>query len=198
VLFNIKLGMKKSSPILQTDRCILRIPTVEDLPAIVKFHKENKEHLAPWDPIRSDTFFTESYWQKKVEEFINEFNEERTVRLHIFLLDSNELIGMVNFSRIARGVFHCSGLGYSLGKLYEGKGLMTESLQKAIEYMFNELNFHRIEANYIPTNQKSEKLLNKLGFEKEGYAKSYLKIAGKWQDHVLNSLTNQNWQDYND
>ncbi|MBN23022.1 MAG: 30S ribosomal protein S5 alanine N-acetyltransferase [Bdellovibrionaceae bacterium] len=182
-------------PILKTDRCILRLPSKEDVPEIVKFYLENKEHLAPWDPFMPDDFFTKVYWQKKVKEAQEEFQNHQTVRLHIFLSDSNKLIGMINFTRMVRGVFHCCGLGYKIGHTHEGKGLMKESLQGAIEYIFDELNFHRIEANYIPSNLRSEKLLRKLGFEKEGYAKNYLKISGKWQDHILNSLTNKNWSE---
>ena len=69
---------------------------------------------------------------------------------------------------------------------------MFEMLQAAIDYVFSEYNLHRIMANYIPTNSRSENLLNKLGFQKEGLAKSYLKIAGSWQDHVLTSKINPN------
>jgi ribosomal-protein-alanine N-acetyltransferase len=45
-------------------------------------------------------------------------------------------------------------------------------------------------ANYMPENERSANLLKKLGFEREGFARSYLKIAGRWRDHVLNSLLN--------
>ena len=69
---------------------------------------------------------------------------------------------------------------------------MFEILQAAIDHVFSEYNLHRIMANYIPSNIRSEKLLDKLGFQKEGLAKSYLKIAGSWQDHVLTSKINPN------
>ena len=64
---------------------------------------------------------------------------------------------------------------------------MFEMLQAAINYISNEFNLHRIMANYLPSNIRSELLLDRLGFQKEGLAKSYLKIAGAWQDHVLTS-----------
>ena len=73
---------------------------------------------------------------------------------------------------------------------------MTLALTTALDYMLVELNLHRIMAAYIPTNARSEKLLLSLGFEKEGYAKSYLKIAGRWQDHVLTSLINPRHVEY--
>ena len=70
---------------------------------------------------------------------------------------------------------------------------MSESLRVAIRFMFEELNLHRIEANYIADNKRSGKLLERLGFVKEGIAKKYLLINGTWQDHILTSLTNHNW-----
>ncbi len=59
-----------------------------------------------------------------------------------------------------------------------------------IRYAFEDLRLHRIMANYVPHNQRSAHLLRRLGFVQEGYAKEYLKIAGRWQDHVLTALTN--------
>lgn len=70
---------------------------------------------------------------------------------------------------------------------------MTEALQIAIQYMFEEQNIHRIMANYMPSNMKSARVLQKLGFMIEGHAKEYLLINGKWEDHVLTSLTNPHW-----
>ena len=71
---------------------------------------------------------------------------------------------------------------------------MAEALQAAINYVFQELNMHRVMANYIPENRRSGNVLKKLGFVVEGYAREYLFINGQWQDHVLTSLTNKAWQ----
>lgn len=178
---------------IETKRCILRLPRNDETQKLLEFYKSNQDHLAPWDPIMPNNFLTLDYWENKISEYHNEYEKQQTLRFHIFLKESDELIGMANFSRIVRGVFHCCGLGYRISAKYEGQGLMSESLRGAINHIFDELNFHRIEANFIPSNIRSENLLRKIGFIKEGYAKDYLLIAGKWQDHVLNSLTNDNW-----
>ncbi len=81
-------------------------------------------------------------------------------------------------------------MGYSLDKDYEGKGVMFEALQTAIQFMFEEKHIHRIMANHLPQNQRSANLLKRLNFVQEGIAKEYLFINGRWQDHILNSLTN--------
>jgi len=70
---------------------------------------------------------------------------------------------------------------------------MSEAVAKAIEYIFEKQKLHRIMANYMPSNERSARLLQKLRFVIEGHAKKYLLINGQWEDHILTSLTNENW-----
>lgn len=65
---------------------------------------------------------------------------------------------------------------------------MARALRVASRYCFEQLGLHRIMASHLPRNARSERLLESLGFEKEGYARAYLKIAGVWEDHVLRAL----------
>jgi ribosomal-protein-alanine N-acetyltransferase len=62
---------------------------------------------------------------------------------------------------------------------------MDEALAAGLDWAFGELGLHRVMANYLPRNERSGRLLARLGFEREGYAREYLKIAGRWEDHVL-------------
>ena len=72
---------------------------------------------------------------------------------------------------------------------------MKEALSEGINYIFSERNFHRIEANVMPRNQKSRNTLKSLGFKEHGIAPQYLKINGQWEDHVQTSLINENYKD---
>jgi len=83
-------------------------------------------------------------------------------------------------------------MGYSVAEEFEGLGLMQEIARAGICYIFDVVGLHRIMANHAPSNERSEKMLRRLGFEREGYAKAYLKIADKWEDMVLNSLITSN------
>ena len=85
-------------------------------------------------------------------------------------------------------------MGYNLAEAQQGKGYMTEAVRVAIKYVFEELNLHRVMANYMPHNQRSGNLLKRLGFVVEGYAKEYLLINGRWEDHIQTSLINYNWK----
>ncbi|EQC43706.1 acetyltransferase, GNAT family [Bacteriovorax sp. Seq25_V] len=176
---------------------ILTLPSVGSEDQIVEFYKENENFLAPWDPKKPDGFYTQEFWREKNLQAIREFENQKSLRLNIFLKSSNELIGMANFTGFERGPFQCCRLGYKLGQKFEGQGLMTEALEESIRYIFDELNFHRIEANYIPSNERSGNVLKRLGFTEHGVAENYLLIAGKWQDHVLTSKTNASWKDLN-
>jgi ribosomal-protein-alanine N-acetyltransferase len=73
---------------------------------------------------------------------------------------------------------------------------MTEALSIAINYVFEELNLHRIMANYMPHNRRSGNVLKRLGFVVEGYARDYLMINGKWEDHIFTSLINPHWRSH--
>src|SRR5262249_8356125 len=104
------------------------------------------------------------------------------------------VMGYANLSNFVRGAFHACYLGYGIGAAHQGKGLMAEALALVIEHAFTELRLHRIMANYLPTNERSARLLRRLGFVKEGYAPRYLFINGAWRDHVLTALTNDRWE----
>ena len=70
---------------------------------------------------------------------------------------------------------------------------MYEALQKLIPFILEDIGLHRIMANYMPANLRSANLLKRLGFVIEGFAKNYLKINGKWEDHVLTALSKEDW-----
>ncbi len=114
--------------------------------------------------------------------------------LHIAVFKKNDksnIIGFINFSDISFGVFESCRVGYKVDSFERNKGYMQEALKKLSEIMFSELRLHRIEANVMPKNLPSITLLKNLGFVEEGYGKKYLKINGKWEDHIHFSLLNE-------
>ena len=177
-------------PIIQSERALITILNTEDSPLVHDYFLRNKAHLEPWDPIRTEEFYSEEAWRKRLELAQNDCRDGRA--LHFYALNSNrdEILGRCSYSNIVRGPFQACHLGYSLDEKQQGQGLMVEILEATLDYIFTVLNLHRVMANYIPRNLKSARVLEKLGFEKEGLAKSYLKIAGRWEDHVLTSKIN--------
>lgn len=183
-------------PRIETQRLILTIPTANDASRTLQYVTDNREHLSRWEPSRPAEYFTTEFWFNRLESAGEEFDSRRS--LFLVLLDranpSSAFIGQVNFTNITYGAFQAAHLGYSLDHRATGKGLMREALTSAIKYVFEEMNLHRVMANYMPENEKSAKLLERLGFRAEGYARDYLRLAGDWQDHTLTALVNDSWR----
>lgn len=180
------------SPVILTARTRLEPVRRADARAIQRFVLRNRERLATWEPLRDDAYFSLHGCAIRARNWARGF---RSGVCAVFLAwngDRSQIIAQCAFSNIVRGAFGACHLGYAVDGEHEGRGLMREVLQAAIDYAFGEMGLHRIMANYMPRNTRSEQLLLRLGFQKEGYAKSYLRINGRWEDHVLTSLINPN------
>ena len=182
-------------PLLATHRLFVRIADYTDVAAVTQYYRRNRTFLAPFEPIRSEEFFTEFFWQVQLERSLMHFEQDHSLRLFIFERAApTVVIGSINFNQFFRGPLQACVLGYSLAETKQRQGYMLEALTVGISYIFEELNFHRITANYMPRNQRSGNLLKKIGFIVEGHAKDYILINGNWEDHILTSLTNRQWQ----
>ena len=179
-------------PFIDTKRLYLTILRPDNAPLLHAYQVENKAHLGPWEPSKDADFFTLDACRKRAEQAYRGFLGGNS--LHFLAIDrrAKKAVAVCNFTNIARGPFLACNLGYSVAKASQGQGLMRECAEAAIDHVFKVQGLHRIMANHVPANFRSAKLLKSLGFEREGYARKYLLIAGKWEDMVLNSLINPN------
>ncbi len=177
-------------PRVVTERLVLKLLEPSDAPLMARFRQENREHLTRWEPTRSVEFYTDGFWQMQLRSAIREFRSGTSVCLVIMDEFEQEVVGVCNYTNIVRGTFQSCHLGYALAARHQGHGLMYEALVASNRFIFDQLDLHRIMANYLPRNHRSGDLLKRLGFAIEGEAKSFLKINGKWEDHVLTSLIN--------
>jgi len=173
-------------PELTTARLVIRVPTPGEANAIALFQRRNREHFAPWDPIRDDSFYHSAYWREELEKVVERAACGRSFQF--VLVDPDEparILGQIALTGLTRGAFQAAYLGYGLDRDAVGRGLMREALEAVIEFCFTELNLHRLMANYMPGNDRSARLLAGLGFVEEGLARDYLRLGGEWRDHVL-------------
>lgn len=155
---------------------------------IIDYFLANAEHLRKsGGPMRD----TAAQVQAMLENW--RLNTSADTDCRFLIMQEDQVIGSIGVSNIVRGAFQAAYLGYNIGQDQQGKGIMTEALDATIGYAFNELNLHRLMANYRPENRASARVLEKLGFIKEGIAKNYLMVDNQWCDHVLTSKTNSNW-----
>ncbi|MFF2887273.1 GNAT family N-acetyltransferase [Paenibacillus sp. NPDC057967] len=172
----------------------LRLFTLDDfakVPLVLDYFKRNKSFLAAWEIVREDSFYTLQAQQDILFNDMNYSAAGQLSKLWISKQGEDRIIGSVALSNIVYGAFLSCHLGYRLDGEEEGKGYMTEALQALIDYAFQELKLHRIEANIMPHNAASFRVVEKLGFQHEGLARKYLKINGKWEDHVHMVLLNE-------
>lgn len=110
--------------------------------------------------------------------------------LFIFDGEDEALLGAVTLSNIRRGVAETGTLGYWVGQPHAGRGVGTTAVRAMLAYAFGPLKLHRVEAACLPTNYASRRVLEKAGFRHEGLARAYLKINGRWADHLLFGVLN--------
>lgn len=112
----------------------------------------------------------------------------------VFRREDDALVGVFNFSEIVRGGFQSSYLGYYAFAPHAGSGYMTEGMALALDIAFARLKLHRVEVNIQPTNTRSLSLAQRIGFTREGFSRRYVKIAGRWRDHVRLAMLAEDWR----
>jgi ribosomal-protein-alanine N-acetyltransferase len=185
------MRMVEGLPELHTERLAVRLarPGMEE--AMARFLRENFEgHLDRWSPPTTPAFFGAAFWRERLAVAVEEFHAGRSARFVMQLKDAADgaVVGTCNYTNVVRGPFQACHLGYQIARAHEGRGLMTEALRATNAFMFDVLRLHRIMANYRPENLRSARVLERLGFVREGLARDFLFIDGAWRDHVLTAL----------
>lgn len=172
----------------------IKLNSVEDAPFLSRYYIENAGHLEQWEPSREPGYHDISSWKSRLEMRESEQKRKQAAYFLAYTDDSEEIVAVCNLTAIVRGPFQACYMGYSIAKRFERQGKMKKLCQYALDYAFKTLKLHRVMANYIPRNVRSEYLLKSLGFEKEGLARKYLCINGKWEDHILNAIINPEYR----
>jgi ribosomal-protein-alanine N-acetyltransferase len=163
----------------------LRPPQMSDYVAWAELRSLSREHLVPWEPMWTRDELTRSAFRRRVRHYQREAAEDHGYGFLIFEADSDRLLGGLTLSGVRRGVTQAGSLGYWLGLPHVGRGAMSEAVRAALDHFFDVLKLHRVEAATQLCNARSIGVLERNGFTREGFARSYLKINGVWADHVL-------------
>ena len=176
---------------LLTDRMIIRPLEPDDALGLLQYVTENKEWLGPWEPVHPRIYFTLGGQRNIILQCREERLSDKGVLLGIFSKDSGngQVRGRISISGITRGIWQNGFIGYSIEAASAGQGFMTEALNKVVQYGFNDLKLHRMQASIIPRNKASHRVLEKCNFRFEGRALKYLKINNVWEDHDVFALT---------
>ena len=178
---------------LPTARLVLKVLGPEFARQSLDYYTRNRAFLAEWNPLPAPDFYTLSYHRERLRAELDLIKQDRMVRFWLFKREDvafDTAIGNIAFSNIVRGAFQSCHLGYQLDEHEVNHGFISEALRRAIGYAFDDMKLHRIEANIMPRNLRSRRVVEKLGFVEEGLAKQYLKINGVWEDHIHCVLLN--------
>jgi [ribosomal protein S5]-alanine N-acetyltransferase len=180
---------------LHTERLLLCASGPSLAPVLAAYYQRNREAHAPWSPPMPESLFTTQGQQQRLAAAAKAEAEGMQIGWWFSLQgDPDQVIGHARFSQISRGPFHSAMLGYAIDSAHEGEGLMREALLAALADAFGpRVALHRVQANARPENTRSLRLLDRLGFVREGVAKEYLFIDGAWRDHVLTALHAPDW-----
>lgn len=173
--------------VCQTERMILRELLPQDRAEFLRVHEVSRQHFGPW--------IDEADPEERLERVFQNIETGIEGRRHVrFVGESadSRIAGFFNLNEIVRGVFDSAYASWYVNVEFSGQGYGTEGVRALLDLAFSKskgLGLHRVQANVVPENLPSIRLAEKVGFRKEGLAERYLRIAGRWQDHVMYAVT---------
>lgn len=167
---------------------VTRLVTTDDVPALADLLRASRDFLAPWEPVRSDDYFTDEGQLTVIVGALTQ-HEWGSALPHVILDETGHVAGRITLNGIVRGPFQSCSVGYWVGATATGRGLATAAVRDILAAAFGELGLHRVQAETVLHNVRSQAVLRRNGFRRIGMAPAYLNIAGRWQDHILYQVT---------
>jgi [ribosomal protein S5]-alanine N-acetyltransferase len=170
----------------ETERLRLRSLDPTFAPQVLRYYDTNAEFRAEWSPVPAPDFLTLGRQRALLVREVQDREAGTHLRAWLFPRDDpGTIIGFASLSNIIRGAFLSCHLGYEMHGDHLNRGYITEAIRALVfDIAFGPLGLHRVEANVMPHNVRSIRVLEKLGFEEEGLAREYLRINGRWEDHI--------------
>lgn len=180
-----------TGPVIRGDRVWLRIPQMSDYTEWSSLRAASREFLQPWEPEWCGDELTRAAFRRRLRHYQRDLRGGLGYAFFLFRTGDNRLLGGATLSNMRRGVSQSVSIGYWIGASFSRQGYMTAAVRTLIPFVFDTLGFHRLEAACMPGNEPSRRVLEACGFEYEGLARKYLKINGRWQDHLLYAVLDE-------
>lgn len=174
---------------LDGDQVAIRAFALGDVDELVALRVRNRAFNTPFEPRRSDGFFTPAGQRAEIVRDRDEWLADRMYAFAIVERATERIRGRVGLANIVRGAWDNATLGYFVDEAVNGRGIATEAVGLALRFAFGPARLHRVQAAVMPHNERSARVLVKNGFRKEGFAPRYLRLAGGWRDHDLYAIT---------
>jgi [ribosomal protein S5]-alanine N-acetyltransferase len=161
----------------------IRPLAVTDARTMAQLYTDNRDFLAPLEPLRPEVFYTFEGQRRHIAQLTDRRSSGSAYPFVIVV--GSKIVGAINLSNVVRGAFQSCNVGYWVAQEHNGNGYATRALGLLCERAFGELALHRVEAGTLLDNVASQRVIEKNGFTRIGIAPRYLQIAGVWSDHVL-------------
>jgi [ribosomal protein S5]-alanine N-acetyltransferase len=171
----------------------LTVPREADYAEWAALRKASADYLKPFEPTPAADEFSADRFRRRLK---SQFAERTRDQAYAFFIrnSAGEMVGGLTLGPVRRACIQSALLGTWIGKPYAGRGYAVRATRQAVNWAFSRVRLHRIEACCLTTNEASIRGLEHLGFKREGVAKSYWFIDGRWQDHFLYSVTQEDWK----
>jgi ribosomal-protein-alanine N-acetyltransferase len=176
------------SPIIAGEGIYMRPPNLADHAGWAELRAQSRAFLTPWEPTWPSDDLTRSAFRRRIRRYQDEIRDDHAYPFFIFRQADQALLGGITLSNVTRGMTQTATLGYWMGERHANRGYMTRAVRALAPFAFGGLRLHRLEAACLPHNTASMRLLEKLGFQREGLARGLVCIAGRWQDHIVYAL----------
>lgn len=168
----------------------IRLVRRDDAAALTEIVTESAEHLRPWEPRRDPAFYTEERQNQLIETALTAA-EKGTSAPYVIVSAADRIVGRITLSGITRGALQSAALSYWVRSSHVRRGHGSRAVDQMISHAFGTLKLHRLQAETLPENVPSQRLLRSAGFSLFGIAPSYLRINGTWRDHFMFQLLNE-------
>jgi ribosomal-protein-alanine N-acetyltransferase len=158
---------------------VIRLLGANDAEELAALYLANRDFLRPFEPSRDETFFTVERQRERIEQGAEDD------RWMWAIVDDGAIAGLIALNDVLRGALQLANVGYWVDRRHNGRGLASAALADVVDFAFGEAQLHRLEAGTQPDNLASQRVLERNGFAKFGYARKLLLVEGEWRDHVL-------------
>ena len=176
----------------ETPQLIMRVCSRADARMIYHFYQRNLKDFSLYEPIDQKAASTLVYFEKILDVEQELLLQKECFRYYLFEKDNPfRVVGTISFREISYADhLSCAKLGYKIDKEYRRRGYAREAIYTGCSALFAEELLHRIEATVLPDNEPSWRLLESIGFEREGLLRKKFRFNGAWRDHYLYAAIN--------
>lgn len=169
---------------LDAEALVVRRGTVDDAAALLDFTLRNRAFLAPWEPRRRP----ERY---RLEAMREQLAGSHPSRIQYIAQDATgRVVGQAALCNVVlAAAFLSATLGYAVDEHCQGRRIATGMVRHVVADAFRTIGLHRVEAGTLLHNVASQRVLERCGFTRIGVSPRHVLIDGRWQDHLLYSIT---------